>query len=631
MGRRLGTRTLRVLRVEPNRNFAPGPDALEEPSAAFLKADASIEALSLDDVVAVDPSLHGPPPATTRTVLPSEVMAEIIYSVRDLVRKHDHKEVLKGITLSFYKGAKIGVIGHNGSGKSTLLRIMGGVDTGFDGESHLADWATVGYVPQEPWLDPTKTVIENVEEAVKPVRDLLTRHDALNEKLATDLSPQEMEKTLDQLQRTLDEIEARDAWELDHRLELAMHALGCPPPDADVTKISGGERRRVALCQTLLRRPDMILLDEPTNHLDAETIAWLEQHLKDYPGTVILVTHDRYFLDNVAQWMLEIERGRATPFEGNYSSYLEQKQKRMEVEEKSDVARQKVLKKELEWIRQSPRARVAKNKARFANYEKLVAEQREVSDESIELSIPCSGRLGDKVVEFQHVSKRLGDKDLIKDLSFSLPPGAVLGVIGPNGAGKTTLLRMITGQLAPDSGKVIVGSTVQLCYVDQSRDSLDPEKTVYQEITGGLDLLPFGKKVVNGRAYVSKFNFRGLDQQQKVGELSGGQRNRVQLAKLLRTGGNLILLDEPTNDLDLGTLRVLEDAITSFGGSLIVVTHDRYFIDRVATHVLAFDGEGHARFFEGDYASYADRIETERTASGQGPASTAWRYRKFSK
>jgi sulfate-transporting ATPase len=556
-------------------------------------------------------------------------MPEFIYFTRDLKRKFDDKEVLKGITLAFYYGAKIGVIGHNGSGKSTLLRVMAGVDTGFEGEARLQDGRTVGYVPQEPALDPTKTVLGNVEEAVKPIRNLLKQYDEVNEKLGGDLTPAEMDKLLERQQRLQDEIEAKDAWELDHHVELAMHALRCPPPDADVTKISGGEKRRVALCKTLLSHPDLLLLDEPTNHLDAATVAWLEQYLKDYKGTVVLVTHDRYFLDNVAQWMLEMDRGRAVPYEGNYSAYLEQKRKRLELEEKTELTKQKTLARELEWIRQSPRARVAKNKARISNYERLSSEQEEKVDTTVELSLPPAPHLGERVVRFDKVCKSLGGKALMTDFTFRLPPGGVLGVIGPNGAGKTTFLKLITGAEKPDSGTVDVGPTVQLCYVDQLRDDLDPDLTVFQQITGNQDQLKFGKQWVNGRAYVSKFNFRGTDQQLKVGELSGGQRNRVQLATLLRRGGNLYMLDEPTNDLDLETLRVLEEALQSYTGSLIIVTHDRYFLNRIATHVLAFDGEGGVRFYEGDFSTYEEKLVQEREAEGKGPQGGADKYRKF--
>ncbi len=558
-------------------------------------------------------------------------MPEYIYFCRDLKKKYDDKEVLKNVTLAFYYGAKIGVIGHNGSGKSTLMRIMAGVDKEWDGEARLQDGKTVGYVPQEPWLDPNKTVLGNVEEAVKPIRDLLAQYDEVNHKLAEDMSPAEMDKLLDRQQRLQDEIEAKNAWELDHQLELAMHALGCPPPDADVTKISGGERRRVALCRTLLSQPDLLLLDEPTNHLDAATVAWLEAHLKEYKGTVILVTHDRYFRDTVGGWMLAMDRGRAVPYEGNYTSYLEAKRKRLELEEKTELLKTKTLARELEWIKQSPKARVAKNKARIANYERLTSEQEEKVDNSVELTLPPAPHLGERVVVFDKVCKSLGGKKLITDLTFRMPPGGVLGVIGPNGAGKTTFLKLITGAEKPDSGKVDVGPTVQLCYVDQLRDGLDPNLTVFQQITGNQEQLKFGSRWVSGRAYVSKFNFRGTDQQLKVGDLSGGQRNRVQLASLLRRGGNLYMLDEPTNDLDLETLRVLEEALQGYTGSLIIVTHDRYFLNRIATHVLAFDGEGGTRYFEGDFSIYEERIAAEREAEGTGQSGGADKYRKFTR
>ena len=558
-------------------------------------------------------------------------MPEYIYFCRDLKKKYDDKEVLKSVTLAFYYGAKIGVIGHNGSGKSTLMRIMAGVDKEWDGEARLQDGKTVGYVPQEPWLDPQKTVLGNVEEAVKPIRDLLAQYDEVNHKLAEDMTPAEMDKLLDRQQRLQDEIESKNAWELDHQLELAMHALRCPPPDADVTKISGGERRRVALCRTLLSQPDLLLLDEPTNHLDAATVAWLEAHLKEYKGTVILVTHDRYFLDNVVGWMLEMDRGRAVPYEGNYTSYLEAKRKRLELEEKTELLKTKTLARELEWIRQSPKARVAKNKARIANYERLTSEQEEKVDNSVELTLPPAPHLGERVVVFNKVCKSLGGKPLMTDLTFRMPPGGVLGVIGPNGAGKTTFLKLITGAEKPDSGTVDVGPTVQLCYVDQLRDGLDPNLTVFQQITGNQEQLKFGNRWVNGRSYVSKFNFRGTDQQLKVGDLSGGQRNRVQLASLLRRGGNLYMLDEPTNDLDLETLRVLEEALQGYTGSLIIVTHDRYFLNRIATHVLAFDGEGGTRYFEGDFSIYEERIAAEREAEGKGQSGGADKYRKFTR
>ncbi len=550
-------------------------------------------------------------------------MTEIINcTIRDLRKFYDRTEVLKGLTLSFLQGAKIGVIGGNGSGKSTLLRILAGVDTDVLGEVWRQDGLTVGYVPQEPQLDETKTVLGNLEEAVEPIRALLRRHEAVNEQLATDLSPEAMEKALEKLSRLQEEIEHRDAWELDRHLEVAMEALRCPPPDADVRKLSGGERRRVALCKVLLSHPDMLLLDEPTNHLDAESVAWLERHLNDYSGTVIAITHDRYFLDNVVGWMLEIERGKAFPYQGNYSAYLEAKAIRAAIDEKQELARQKVIARELEWIRTSPRARTAKSKARIAQYDRLVTEEREVREEAIDLQIPSPARLGEKVIRFRNVTKGYGDRVLLRDLTFEIPPGAILGVIGPNGAGKTTLLRLILQQEAPDQGTVEIGTTVQLCYVDQMRDTLDPKKTVFQEITGGLHEIPFGKKAIAPRAYVARFNFRGPDQEAKVGEISGGQRNRVQLAKMLRRGGNVLLLDEPTNDLDLQTLRILEEAVQAYAGCAVVVTHDRYFLDRIATHILALRGDGTWSFVEGDYQAFA-------LAEGDRPASTASKHRKL--
>ncbi len=553
-------------------------------------------------------------------------MADYLYVLRDLNKRYDKNHVLRDITLAFLPGAKIGVIGHNGAGKSSLLRIMAGVDQAYEGHARAADGTTIGYVPQEPQLDPTLDVRGNLELAVKPVRDLVRRWEQLNEKLATDLTPDEMERVMDELQRAQDKIEARNAWELDRELDQAMHALGCPPGDADVTKISGGERRRVALCKVLMEQPDLLLLDEPTNHLDANTVAWLEQHLKDYPGCVILITHDRYFLDNVANWMLELERGRATPYEGNYSTYLAKRAERLRVEESAEASVKKMLERELEWMRQSPRARVAKNKARISNYERLASHEAEMREDAIELVIPHGQRLGDRVISFTGVSKSYGERQVIKDLSFEIRPGAVVGVIGPNGAGKTTVLRMIAGQQEPDEGTVSIGQTVELCYVDQLRDDLDPERTVFEEITGGQDLLLVGKKEVNARAYVARFNFRGTDQQKKVGTCSGGQRNRIQMAKMLRRGGNVMLLDEPTNDLDVETLRVLEEALQEFPGCAVVVSHDRWFLNRLATHILAFEEDGNVRLFEGDYEAYSQRLVEER---GGRPESTAARYRKL--
>jgi ATP-binding cassette ChvD family protein len=550
-------------------------------------------------------------------------MAEpIICSVRGLRKFYDRTEVLKDITLAFLKGAKIGVIGGNGSGKSTFLRVLAGEDKDYLGEVWMQDGWRVGYVPQEPVLDPTKNVMGNLEEAVRPIRELLHQYDQINEKLGHDLSPEEMDKALALQARLQEEIEHKNAWELDRQLEVAIEALGCPPKDADVTKLSGGERRRVALCRTLMSQPDMLLLDEPTNHLDAESVSWLEHHLAEYQGTVIVVTHDRYFLDHVVGWMLEIERGRAYPYEGNYSKYLEQKAVQLQIEEKQEAGKQKVLARELEWIRTSPKARTAKSKARIAQYDRLLAEEREVREEAIDLQLPAPPRLGDKVIHFKKATKGYGNKTLFKELTFELPPGAVLGIIGPNGAGKTSLLRMITGTEKPDEGAVELGQTVQLCYVDQMRESLDPNKSVFEEITNKLPEIPFGKRTINPRAYVARFNFKGADQEAKVGEISGGQRNRVQLAKTLRKGGNVLLLDEPTNDLDLQTLRVLEEAINAYAGCAIVVTHDRYFLDRVATHVLAIPGDGTWVYFEGDYTAYV-------AAHGDHTFSEAAKHRKF--
>jgi ATP-binding cassette ChvD family protein len=514
------------------------------------------------------------------------------------------KEILKGIWLSFYPGAKIGVLGANGAGKSTLLRIMAGVDTEFLGEAAPADGTRIGYLPQEPELDATKDVRGNIELAVAGVRALLTRFDEINAKFGEDLSPDEMDKVLAEQAKVQDAIDAANGWELDRTLEIAMDALRCPPGDADVTRLSGGEKRRVALCRVLLEKPDMLLLDEPTNHLDAESVAWLEHHLAEFPGTVVAITHDRYFLDNVAKWILELDRGAGIPWEGNYSSWLDQKRKRLESEEKQETARQRTLARELEWVRMAPRARQAKSKARLAAYEELLAQESEKRDEAAEIHIPAGPRLGDIVVEAEDLSKGYGDNLLIENLSLRLPRGGIVGVIGANGAGKTTLFRMITGKESPDSGKLRVGETVALAYVDQSRETLDGDKTVWQEISGGAEILEIGKRKVNSRAYCSNFNFKGADQQKKVGALSGGERNRVHLAKLLKSGGNVLLLDEPTNDLDVDTLRALEDALLNFAGCAVVISHDRWFLDRIATHMLAFEGDSKVTWFEGNYQDY---------------------------
>ena len=509
-----------------------------------------------------------------------------IFSLEELTKSYGLQPVLKDVSLVFLMGAKIGVIGANGAGKSTLLRIMAGQDKEFDGVARLADGMTVGFVPQEPRLDETKTVRENVELAVEPIRALLRVQEELSEKLGTELSEVEMEKVLADLDRVQHEIEARDGWEIDRHVEVAMSKLRLPPPENMVNECSGGERRRVALCKTLLAHPDLLLLDEPTNHLDVATVAWLETVLAEYKGTVVVITHDRFFLDRVVGWMLEVFHGRTYPYEGNYSHYLEQKSKRMALQEKQDRRRSKFLERELDWIRMNPKARTAKNKARLKNYDRMLVEEVEEKDDTVELHIPAGKRLGDVVVRFEKVNFSYGDNQVLKDMSFELAPGDILGVVGPNGTGKTTLLKLVTGQLKPDSGVVVIGSTVELCYLDQERETLDPDKTVWQEITDGLELLKLGKHEVNSRSYVAKFNFTGPDQQQRVGTLSGGQRNRVQLAKLIRRGGNLILLDEPTNDLDLDTLRVLEEGIQQFPGCMIVVSHDRYFLDRICTKIL---------------------------------------------
>jgi sulfate-transporting ATPase len=518
------------------------------------------------------------------------------------------REILRGIWLSFFHGAKIGVLGANGAGKSSLLRIMAGVDTDFLGEAFPAAGLRIGYLPQEPQLDPAKDVRGNVEEGVAETRALLTRFEAVSTRLGEPLEADEMEKLLEEQARLQDKIDAANAWDLDRTIELAMDALRVPPGEMDVAKISGGERRRVALCRLLLSRPDMLLLDEPTNHLDAESVAWLERFLKEYPGTVVAVTHDRYFLDNVAGWILELDRGHGIPWEGNYSSWLEQKQERLEREEKADAARQRTLARELEWVRMAPRARQAKSKARLKNYEAMLAESSDQRAQTLEITIPAGPRLGDVVVEADGVSKAYGDRVLMEKLTFKLPRGGIVGVIGPNGAGKTTLFRLLAGQEKPDAGTLRVGETVTLAYVDQSRDALDGKKTVWEEISEGADTLSVGGRTLQSRAYVASFNFKGSDQQKRVGELSGGERNRLHLAKILKRGANLILLDEPTNDLDVDTLRALEDALVDFAGCALVITHDRWFLDRIATHILAFEDEGTVVWFEGNHADYeADR------------------------
>jgi energy-dependent translational throttle protein EttA len=531
--------------------------------------------------------------------------AQFIFTMRDLRRFYPpDREVLRGINLSFYPGAKIGVIGANGSGKSSLLKIMAGTDDGFSGEARLSPGFSVGCLTQEPDLDPSKDVAGNVAEGVAETKSLLDRFNAVCEAMGDPEA--DFDKLLAEQSELQDKIDAAGAWDLDRTLEIAMDALRLPPGDADVTTLSGGERRRVALCRLLLSKPDLLLLDEPTNHLDAESVAWLERTLQDYPGTVVAVTHDRYFLDNVAGWILELDRGFGIPWQGNYSSWLEQKQARLASEEKADATRRRTLERELEWIRMSPRARQAKGKARINAYDALVAEAEaaEQRADRLEIVVPPGPRLGDLVVEAESLVKGFGERLLIDGLSFSLPPGGIVGVIGPNGAGKTTLFRMIVGQEGADGGALKVGPTVQLAYVDQSRDDLDPDKTAFEEITGGNDRLIVGGRELHGRAYTASFGFKGSDQQKKVGNLSGGERNRVQLAKVLRDGGNVLLLDEPTNDLDVDTLRALEDALLAFPGCVVVISHDRWFLDRIATHVLAFEGDSEARWFEGNFSEY---------------------------
>jgi ATP-binding cassette ChvD family protein len=555
---------------------------------------------------------------------------QYIYTMKGLGKVHPPDAVvLKDIWLSFFPGAKIGVLGLNGAGKSSLLKIMSGEDNEFIGEAFPADGITVGFLPQEPRLDATKDVKGNVEEGVAEIKALLDRYDELNVKLGEDLAPDVMNKVLEEQGRLQDRIDAVNAWEIDSTLELAMDALRCPPPDSDVSKLSGGERRRVALCRLLLRSPDLLLLDEPTNHLDAESVAWLERFLKEYKGTVVAVTHDRYFLDNVAEWILELDRGSGIPWKGNYSSWLDQKQQRLSQEEKSETKRQKTLQRELEWIRMSPRARQAKGKARLNAYEQLLNEDTAQKIEQVEIYIPPGPRLGDMVVEARGIRKAYGDLLLMEDLSFTLPRGGIVGVIGPNGAGKTTLFRMITGQEKPDDGALRLGETVQVGYVDQSRDALSPNKSVWEEISGGEDELMVGRRPVASRAYVSWFNFKGAQQQRKVGTLSGGERNRVHLAKLLQRGSNLLLLDEPTNDLDVDTLRALEEALLNYAGCAVVISHDRWFLDRIATHMLAFEGDSRVVWFEGNYQDYeADR---HRRLGAEADTPHRIKYRKLTR
>jgi energy-dependent translational throttle protein EttA len=532
---------------------------------------------------------------------------KVIYSMVGVSKFYDKRAVLKNIYLSYFYGAKIGVIGLNGSGKSSLLRIMAGVDKEINGEAVLSPGYTVGYLEQEPLIDDSRTVREVVEEAVQETVNLLKEFEEINAKFAEEMSDEEMNKLLERQGEVQEKLDHQGAWDLDARLEMAMDALRCPPPDTPVKILSGGERRRVALCRLLLRKHDILLLDEPTNHLDAESVAWLEHHLQSYPGTIIAVTHDRYFLDNVAGWILELDRGEGIPFKGNYTSWLEQKQESLRQQEKSESERQKTLQRELEWIRMSPKARQAKGKARITAYESLLDQEAQKRREDLEIPIPPGPRLGNVVIEAEDVSKGYGNNLLVDDMTFKLPPGGIVGVIGPNGAGKTTLFRMVTGQEQPDKGKIRIGETVALAYVDQSR-TLDPKKSIWEEISGGADLLKIGARELNSRAYVARFNFSGTDQQKKVGALSGGERNRVHLAKMLKEGANVLLLDEPTNDLDVNTLRALEEALENFAGCAVVISHDRWFLDRIATHILAFEGDSKVVWFDGNYSEYeADR------------------------
>ena len=554
-----------------------------------------------------------PPPVRGRASLPSgAVSSQYIFTTYRLSRRHPpDKQVLSDISLSFMPGAKIGVLGYNGAGKSTLLRIMAGLDHDFDGQAQLAPGATVGLLEQEPALDPDRDVRGNVEQGVAATKALLDRFNELAMNYSDD--------TAAEFARLQEQIDAADAWNLDTKLDYAMDALRCPPGDADVTKLSGGERRRVALCRLLLSQPDLLLLDEPTNHLDAESVAWLERHLQEYRGTIVAVTHDRYFLDNVAGWILELDRGRGIPYQGNYSGWLEQKARRLEQEARTDVARQRTINEELAWVRLNASARRAKPKARLNAYEALLAQERSVKLDQVQIHIPAGPRLGDVVVQAQNVRKAFGERLLIDDLSFSLPPAAIVGVIGPNGAGKTTLMRMITGAEQPDSGSFRVGETVKLAYVDQSRDTLDGDKTVWEEISGGLDQMVLGERTIASRAYVAGFNFKGSDQQKRVASLSGGERNRLHMAKLLASGGNLMILDEPTNDLDVDTLRALEEALLAFAGCAVVVSHDRWFLDRIATHVLAFEGESQVRWFEGNFEAYESYRHEQLGAEADRP------------
>ncbi len=554
---------------------------------------------------------------------------KVIYSMIGVSKAHDKKVVLKDIYLSYFYGAKIGVLGLNGSGKSSLLKILAGVDKRFEGQISLSPGYTIGYLPQEPLLDPAKTVREIVEEGARETVDLLKRYEAINEKFAEPMDDDEMNRLLEKQGEVQEKLDALNAWDLDQQLEMAMDALRCPPGEASVKMLSGGEKRRVALCRLLLQKPDILILDEPTNHLDAESVGWLEQHLKRYEGTVIAVTHDRYFLDNVAGWILELDRGQGIPWKGNYSSWLEQKKGRLAIEEKQESARQKALQRELEWVRQSPRARQAKSKARLQKYEAMLNEDQREKEREAEIYIPPGPRLGEKVIEAIKVNKAFGDKLLMSDMSFSLPPGGIVGVIGPNGSGKTTLFRMITGQEKPDSGEFKVGASVKLAYVEQGRDDLNPDDTIFQAISDDQEKIRLGNIEVNARAYVARFTFTGQDQQKKVGVLSGGERNRVHLARILKEGANVLLLDEPTNDIDVNTMRALEEALESFAGCAVVISHDRWFLDRVATHILAFEGDSQVVFFDGNYSEYEKDRKARLGIAADQPHRI--KYRKLTK
>jgi ATP-binding cassette ChvD family protein len=552
---------------------------------------------------------------------------QYIYTIANLTRKHGPRTVLENIWLAFYPGAKIGVLGRNGSGKSTLLRIMAGLDKEFEGEAQLSAGYSCGYLPQEPELDREKDVWGNVEQAVAGRRAMLDRYNEISSQLAEPMDDDQMQKLCDEMARLQDQIELSGTWELDREIEIAFDVMNLPPRDAEVSTLSGGEARRVALCKLLLECPDLLLLDEPTNHLDADAVSWLERHLAQYHGTIVAVTHDRYFLDNVAGWILELDRGKGHPFEGNYSSWLEQKHARLEQEENSNLARQRTIQRELEWVRMAPQARQAKNKARLKAYDRMVAEGYQEQLDDFEIQIPPGAHLGDLVVQADGIRKAFGDNILIDDLSFRLPPGGIVAVIGPNGAGKTTLFNMMTGQLDPDEGEMRIGPTVEFAFIDQSRDALVAEKTVFEEISGGHETFPMGGRTINARAYVSRFNFRGADQEKKVGDLSGGERNRVHLAKLLRRGSNVLLLDEPTNDLDVDTLRALEEAIVNYAGCVVVTSHDRWFLDRIATHVMAFEGDGYVHWCEGNYSTYQQQRRERLGIDEDQP--TRFRYKKL--